>query len=101
MGAIINQLQNLEILEDSFLGKNSIIEKDFLQNLELSFQEENFNQKTELSNYVGKCCICVTFESQSLPGHGDVFKQVELTEEHFSPKKKIKRTWLVGKLHDG
>ena len=39
MGAIINHLQNLEILEDSFLGKDSTSEKDFLQNLELSFQE--------------------------------------------------------------
>ena len=43
MDAIINQIQNLEISEDSFLGKDLTIEKDFLQNLELSFQEEHFN----------------------------------------------------------
>ena len=43
MDAIINQMQNLEISEDSFLGKDLTIENDFLQNLELSFQEEHFN----------------------------------------------------------
>ena len=75
-------MQNLEILEDSFLEKGLTIKKDFLQNLELSFQEEHFNQKIEFLYYVGKCCMCVSFESQSLPGHGDVLKLVELTEEH-------------------
>ena len=54
MDAIINQMQNLEILGDAFLGKDLTIEKDFLQNLELSFQEEHFNQKIEFLYYVGK-----------------------------------------------
>ena len=94
MDTIINQMQNLEVLEDSFLGKGLTIEKDFLQNLELSFQEKHFNQKIEFSYYVGKCCMCVYFESQSLPGRGDVLKLVELTGEHFSRKKKIEN--LVG-----
>ena len=77
MDAIINQMQNLEISEDSFLGKDLTIEKDFLQNLELSFQEEHFNQKIEFSYYVGKCCMYLSFELQSLPGHGDMLKLVE------------------------
>ena len=77
MDAIINQMQNLEILGDAFLGKDLTIEKDFLQNLELSFQEEHFNQKIEFSYNVGKCCMYVSFESQSLPGHGDMLKLVE------------------------
>ena len=80
-------MQNLVISEDYFFGKDLTIEKDFLHNLELSFQEEHFNQKIGFSYFVGKCCMCVSFESQSLPGHGDVFKLVELTEEHFSRKK--------------
>ena len=50
--------------------------KDFLHNLELSFQEEHFNQKTEFSYYVGKCYMCIYFESESLPGHGDALKLV-------------------------
>ena len=77
MDAIINQMQNLEMLGDSFLGKDLTIEKDFPQNLELSFQEEHFNQKIEFSYYVGKCCMYVSVESQSLPGHGDMLKLVE------------------------
>ena len=63
MDTIINQMKNLEILEDSFLGKDLTIEKDFLQNLELSFQEEHFNQKIEFLHFVGKCCMYVSFES--------------------------------------
>ena len=59
MDTIINQMQNIEILEDSFLGKDLTIEKDFLQNLELSFQEEHFNQKIKLSYYVGKLHVCI------------------------------------------
>ena len=31
--------------------------------------------------------MCVSFESQSLPGHRDVLKLVELTAELFSQKK--------------
>ena len=77
MDPIINQMQNLEILGDSFLGKDLTIEKDFLQNLELSFQEEHFNQKIEFLCYVEKCCMYISFESQSLPGHGDMLKLVE------------------------
>ena len=101
MDAIINQMQNLEISEDSFLGKDLTIEKDFLQNLELSFQEEHFNQKIEFSHYVGKCCICVSFESQSLPGHGDVLKLVELSEEHFPRKKKLRELgWCANYMMD-
>ena len=88
MDTIINQMQNLEILEESFYGKYLTIEKDFLQNLELSFKEEHFNQKIEFLYYVRKCCRCVSFESQSFSGQGHVLKLVEVTEEHFSRRKK-------------
>ena len=74
-------------MEDSFLGKDLTIKKDFLQSLELGFQEEHFNQKIEFSHYFGKCCMCVTFQSQSLPGQGDMLKLVQSTEKHFSRKK--------------
>ena len=94
-------MQNLEILEDSFLEKGLTIKKDFLQNLELSFQEEHFNQKIELLYYVGKCCMCVSFESQSLPGHGDVLKLVELAKEHFSWRKKLRELgWCANYMMD-
>ena len=83
------------------MGKDLTIEKDFLQNVELSFQEEHFNQKIEFSYYVGKCCMCVSLESQSLPGHGDVLKLVELTEEHFSQKKELRELgWCVNYMMD-
>ena len=83
------------------MGKDLTIEKDFLQKVELSFQEEHFNQKIEFSYYVGKCCMCVSFESQSLPGHGDVLKLVELTEEHFSQKKELRELgWCVNYMMD-
>ena len=45
MDAIINLMQNLETSKDSFLGKYSTTERDFLQKVELSFREQNFEQK--------------------------------------------------------
>ena len=101
MDTIINEMQNLEISEDSFLGMDLTIEKDFLQNLELRFQEERFNQRIVFLYYVRKCCVCVSFKSQSLPGHGNVLKLVELTEEHFSWKKKLRELgWCANYMMD-
>ena len=80
MNAKTNLIRNVEITTKTFY-------KDFLQNLELSFQEEHFNQKIESSYYVGKCCMCIYFESESLPGHGNALKLVELIEVQFSRKK--------------
>ena len=54
-------MQNLEISKDSFLGKDLTTEKDFLQKVELSFKEQNFEQKIEFSYFVGKCCMCLSF----------------------------------------
>ena len=45
MDAIMNLMQNLEILKDSFLGKDLTTKKDFLQKVELSFKKQNFEQK--------------------------------------------------------
>ena len=45
--------------------------------------------------------MCVSFESQSLPSHGDVLKLVELTEEHFSRKKKLRELgWCANYMMD-
>ena len=45
--------------------------------------------------------MCVSFESQSLPCHGDVLKLVELTEEHFSQKKELRELgWCANYMMD-
>ena len=40
------------------MGKYLTTEKDFLQKVELSFKEQNFEQTIEFLYYVGKC-LCV------------------------------------------
>ena len=42
MYAITNLMQNLDISEVSFSGKDLTTEKDFLQKGELSFKEQTF-----------------------------------------------------------
>ena len=79
-----------KISKDSFLGKDLTTEKDFLQKVELSLKEQNFEQKTESSYYVGKCCICLSFQAEYFPSHEDVLKLVILTEEHFAREKKLR-----------
>ena len=49
MDAITNLMQNLEISKDSFLGKDLATKKDFLQKVELSFKEQNVEQKIEFA----------------------------------------------------
>ena len=98
MDAITNLMQNLEISKDSFLGKDLTTEKDFLQKVELSFKEQNFEQKTEFSHYVGKCVMCLSFQAEYFPSHEYAFKLVVLTEEQFAREK---FAWSVCKLHDG
>ena len=61
--------------------------KDFLQKVELSFKEQNFEQKIELSYCVGKCCMCLFFQGEYFPSHEDVLELVVLTEEDFARKK--------------
>ena len=73
-----------KISKDSFLGKDLTTEKDFLQKVELSLKEQNFEQKTESSYYVGKCCMCLSFQAEYFRSHEDVLKLVVLTEEHFA-----------------
>ena len=45
--------------------------------------------------------MCLSFQAEYFPSHEDVLGLVVLTEEHFAQEKKIKRTWLVCRLHDG
>ena len=58
MDAITNLMQNFKkkfpkkISKDSSWGKDLTTEKDFLQKVELSFKEQNFEQKTEFLYYV-------------------------------------------------
>ena len=84
MDAITNLMQNLEIAKDFFLGKDLTTEKDFLQKVELSLKEQNFEQKIEFSYYVGKCCMCLSFQAEYVPSHEDVLKLVVQIEEHFA-----------------
>ena len=80
MDEILNLIQNLEISKDSFLGKDLTTKKDLLQKVEFSFKEQNFEQKIELSYYIGKCCMCLSFQAEYFPSHEDVLKVVVLTE---------------------
>ena len=94
-------MQNLEISKDSFLGKGLTIEKDFLQNVELSFKEQNVEQKIEFLYYVGNCCMCLSFQAEYFPSHEDVLKQVALTEEHFAQEKKLRELgWRANYMMD-
>ena len=93
-------MQNLEISKDSFLVKDLTTEKDFLQKLELSFKTQNFKQKIEFS-YVGKCCICLSFQAEYFPSHEDVLKLVVLTEKHFVQEKKLRELgWCANYMMD-
>ena len=84
MDAITNVMQNLEISKYPLLGKDLTTEKDFLQKVELTFKEQSFEQKIEFSYYVGKCCMCLSFQAEYFPSHEDVLKLVVLTEEYFA-----------------
>ena len=72
MDAITNLMQNLEISKDSFLGKDLTTEKDFLQRVETSFKEQNFEQKIDFSYYFGKYCLCLSFQAEYFPSLEDV-----------------------------
>ena len=65
MDAITNLMQNLEISKDYFLGKDLTTKKDFLQNVERTFKEQNFKQKIEFSYYIAKCCMCLSFPAEN------------------------------------
>ena len=80
MDEILNLIQNLEISKNSFLGKDLTTKKDLLQNVESNFKEQNFEQKIEFSYYIGKCCMCLSFQAEYFPSHEDVLKVVVLTE---------------------
>ena len=80
MDEILNLIQNLEISKNSFLGKDLTTKKDLLQNVEFNFKEQNFEQKMEFSYYIGKCCMCLSFQAEYFPSHEDVLKVVVLTE---------------------
>ena len=97
-------MQNLEISKDSLLEKDVTTEKEYLYTLELSFQNEIFEQNLTFHfhyHYAGKHCMCVSFESESLLCHGDVFILVKLTEGHFVQKKKLREVgWCANYMMD-
>ena len=67
-------------------------EKDFLQ---------NFEQKIEFSYYVGKCCMCLSFQAEYFLSREDVLKLVVLTEEHFASEKKLRELgWCANYMKD-
>ena len=83
--AITNQMQNQirnQIQTILCLKRHNYRETIFAEIR--TFQEENFEQKIDFAYYVGKCSMCVSFESESLPSHRDVLKLVKVTEEHLS-----------------
>ena len=107
MDATTDLMQNFkkkfskEISKDSFLGKDLTTEKDFLQNVELSFKEQNFEQKIEFLYYVGKCCMCLSFQAEYFLSREDALKLVVLTEEHFASEKKLRELdWCANYMKD-
>ena len=101
MDAITNLMRNLENSKDSFLGKDLTTENNFLQKVELSFTEQNFQQKIEFSYYIGKFCMCLSFQAEYFPSHEDVLKLVILTEEYFAREKKLREVgWCANYMMD-
>ena len=107
MDAITNLMQNFKkkfpkkISKDSFWGKDLTTEKDCLQKVELSFKEQNFEQKIEFLYYVGKCCMCLSFQAEYFLSREDVLKLVVLTEEHFASEKKLRELgWCANYMKD-
>ena len=96
MDAVTKQMQNLVISNDSLFGKDLTAEKNFLEKLFISFQQEKFDQKFDFSYYVGKQYISLCFERESLITHGDATKLVDLTEEYFASIKKLKQFGCYG-----
>ena len=76
-------MQNLETSKNSFLGKDLTTDKEFLQKVDLSFKDQNFEQKIKFTYYVGKYCMSLSFHAEYFPNHENVLKLVVLTEEHF------------------
>ena len=96
MDAVTKQMQNLDISNDSLFGKDLTAEKEFLEKLFISFQQEKFDRKFDFSYYVGKHYISQCFKRESLITHGDATKLVDLTEKHFVPIKKLKQYGSCG-----
>ena len=87
MDAIANLIQNLEISKGSFLGKRFNKRERLSTKGRIIFKEQNFEQKIEFSYYVGKCCMCLSFQVEYFPSHEDVLKLAVLTEKHFVQEK--------------
>ena len=96
MDAVTKQMQNLDISNDSLFGKDLTAEKEFLEKLFISFQQEKFDRKFDFSYYVGKYYISQYFKRESLITHGDATKLVDLTEKHFVSIKKLKQYGSCG-----
>ena len=90
MDAVTKQMQNLDISNEFLFGKDLSAEKEFLEKLFISFQQEKFDQNFDFSYYVGKHYISLCFKRASLITHGDATKLVDLFEELFASIKKLK-----------
>ena len=62
MDAATKQMQNLDISNDSLFGKDLTAQKEFLEKLFISFQQEKFDQKFDFSYDVGKHYISLCFK---------------------------------------
>ena len=83
-------MKNLDVIENSLLGKNLSAERNFVYEAEEKIKELNL-EKFNLLHYIGKAVMCITFEGESLPSYDDTFKIIKLTEEIFALKRKLRK----------
>ena len=73
MDTLTNQFENLDITENSLLGKDLSAERGFVDEVEEKLKELNL-EKINLLHYIAKAMMCITFEGESLPSYDDTFK---------------------------
>ena len=73
MDTLTNQFENLDITENSLLGKDLSAERGFVDEVEEKLKELNL-EKINLLHYIRKAVMCITFEGESLPSYDDTFK---------------------------
>ena len=93
-------MKNLDVIENSLLGKDLSAERSFADEVEEKIKELNL-EKNNLLHYIGKAVMCITFEGESLPSYDDTFKIIKLTEETFALKKKLRKIgWCANYMQD-
>ena len=100
MNTLTNQFENLDITENSRLGKDLSAERGFVDEFEEKLKELNL-EKINLLHRIGKAVMCITFEGESLPNYDDTFKIIKLTEETFVLKRKLSKIgWCPNYMQD-